>query len=91
ILLGAATSAISFLMALLVHDAASIPLALAAIPGALLALPIAASRLGKATEAAPRMRVEAAAPPRIRVAPDVGEEDDVPACVEPARARAEVG
>ncbi|HEY8073258.1 MAG TPA: hypothetical protein VIF62_04095 [Labilithrix sp.] len=89
ILLGATTSAISFLMALLVHDAASIPLALAAIPGALLALPIAASRLGKPTEA--RMRVEAAAPPRIRVAPEVAEEDDVPACVEPARARAEVG
>ncbi len=89
ILLGAATSVLSLLTALLVHDGASMALALAAIPGALLALPIVASRIGKPAEA-PRARVGAVElPPRIRVAEDVVESDEL--VVEPARARAEVG
>ncbi len=90
ILLGAATSVISLLAALVVRDGASVPLALAAIPGAMLALPIAASRLGKPTETAPRVRVDATAPPRVRVAEDVVEME-APLDAEPARARAEVG
>jgi hypothetical protein len=91
VLLATATSALTLIVAALMHDAAGLALATTAIPGMLLGLPIVASRLGLGESSAPaRVRVEEPEPEitRVRIADSPVEIEDP---IEQPRARAQVG
>jgi hypothetical protein len=71
VLLGAATTIATLVAALVQHDASSLALGMAAVPGLLLAAPLLLSRVGKGREQV------AEASPRVRVAADVASETTV--------------
>jgi hypothetical protein len=91
VLLGAATSLVTLIVAALMRDSSSLALACAAVPGLILTLPVVASRLGT-KESPSRVRVESAVSEepvaRVRIAESAVEIEET---VERPRARAQLG